>query len=67
LLLLHEGRSVIYVARQLGNDARLRLTRYGQVTDELEDAPRLEAEPAIANARLAVRATDPRSMREFGQ
>jgi integrase len=28
-LLLHEGRSVIYVARQLGHDARLTLTRYG--------------------------------------
>lgn len=66
-LLLHEGRSVIYVARQLGHDARLTLTRYGHVIDELEDAPRLEAESAIANARLAVRATDPRLMREFGQ
>jgi hypothetical protein len=28
-LLLHEGRSVIYVARQLGHDARLTLTRMG--------------------------------------
>ena len=65
--MLHEGRSVIYVARQLGHDARLTLTRYGHVIDELEDAPRLEAESAIANARLAVRATDPRLMREFGQ
>ena len=37
-LLLHEGRSVIYVARQLGHDARLTLTRYGHVMDELEDA-----------------------------
>jgi integrase len=54
-LLLHEGRSVIYVARQLGHDARLTLTRYGHVIDELEDAPRLEAEAAIANARLASR------------
>jgi integrase len=35
-LLLHEGRSVIYVARQLGHDARLTLTRYGHVIDELE-------------------------------
>jgi integrase len=26
-LLLHEGRSVIYVARQLGHDARLTLSR----------------------------------------
>ena len=54
-LLLHEGRSVIYVARQLGHDARLTLTRYGHVIDELEDRPRVEAEVAIADARLAVR------------
>ena len=53
-LLLHEGRSVIYVARQLGHDARLTLTRYGHVIDELEDRPRITAESAIADARLAV-------------
>jgi integrase len=50
-LLLHEGRSVIYVARQLGHDARLTLTRYGHVMDELEGTPRIEAELAIADAR----------------
>lgn len=50
-LLLYEGRSVIYVARQLGHDARLTLTRYGHVIDELEDAPRLPAEEAIQAAR----------------
>jgi integrase len=55
-LLLHEGRSVICVARQLGHDARLTSTRYGHVIDELEDRPRIEAEAAIADARLAVRA-----------
>src|SRR5579884_716947 len=55
-LLLHEGRSVIYVARQLGHDARLTLTRYGHVIDELEDRPRIEAEAAIADARFGVRA-----------
>jgi integrase len=55
-LLLHEGRSVIYVARQLGHDARLTLTRYGHVIDELEDRPRIEAEAAIAEARVGVRA-----------
>lgn len=54
-LLLHEGRSVIYVARQLGHDARLTLTRYGHVIDELEDLPRLEAEEAIASARHPAR------------
>ncbi len=33
-LRLHEGRSVIYVARELGHDARLTHTRYGHVMDE---------------------------------
>jgi integrase len=50
-LLLHEGRSVIYVARQMGHDARLTLTRYGHVIDELEDQPRISAEDAIRAAR----------------
>lgn len=50
-LLLHEGRSVIYVARQLGHDARLTLGTYGHVIDELEDLPRIDAETAIGNAR----------------
>jgi len=50
-LLLHEGRNVIYVARQLGHDARLTLSRYGHVMESLDDAPRLEAETAIRRAR----------------
>jgi len=50
-LLLHEGRSVIYVARQLGHDARLTLSTYGHVMDEFEDAPRLDAQTAITDAR----------------
>jgi integrase len=50
-LLLYEGRSVIYVARQLGHDARLTLTRYGHVIDELENEPRMPAEEAIQAAR----------------
>jgi integrase len=53
-LLLHEGRSVIYVARQLGHDARLTLSTYGHVMDEFEDAPRLDAHTAIATARSSV-------------
>jgi integrase len=65
-LLLHEGRSVIYVARQLGHDARLTLTRYGHVIDELEDRPRIEAEAAIAEARLAARAAAPAAMPDLG-
>lgn len=50
-LLIHEGRSVIYVARQLGHDARLTLSRYGHVIDELDEQPRLAAEAAIRAAR----------------
>ena len=50
-LLLHEGRSVIYVARQLGHDARLTLGTYGHVIDELDEAPRIAAEDAIRAAR----------------
>lgn len=64
-LLLHEGRSVIYVARQLGHDARLTLTRYGHVMDELEDTPRIEAEAAIAHARRRVGPNDPSGVSEF--
>jgi integrase len=50
-LLLHEGRSVIYVARQLGHDARLTLSTYGHVIDELEALPRIDPETAINDAR----------------
>ncbi|MBV9940947.1 MAG: site-specific integrase [Solirubrobacterales bacterium] len=65
-LLLHEGRSVIYVARQLGHDARLTLTRYGHVIDELEDVPRIEAEVAIAEARRRAGPRGPAAVSEFG-
>jgi integrase len=50
-LLLHEGRSVMYVARQLGHDPRLTLSTYGHVIDELDDAPKTGAEEAIRDAR----------------
>ncbi len=50
-LLLHEGRSVIYVARQLGHGAQLTLGTYGHVIDELDDQPSTEAETAILAAR----------------
>lgn len=52
-LLLHEGRSVIYVARQLGHDARYTLGTYGHVIDELDDQPRISAEAAMRAARAA--------------
>jgi integrase len=52
-LLLHEGRSVIYVARQLGHNARYTLGTYGHVIDELDDRPQLPADDAIREARVA--------------
>lgn len=48
---MHEGRSVIYVARQLGHDATLTLKTYGHVIDELDDQPQVSAEDAIRAAR----------------
>lgn len=50
-LLLHEGRSVHYVARQLGHGAELTLGTYGHVIEELDDSPQLPAEDAILAAR----------------
>ncbi len=64
--LLHEGRSVIDIARQLGHDACRTLTRYNHVIDELEDQPRLEAEAAIAEARRVARTITFDSVRQFG-
>jgi integrase len=52
-LLLHEGQHVIYVARQLGHDARLTLTRYGHVLDELAGSRHIDPEAAIRAARDA--------------
>jgi integrase len=57
-LLLHEGRSVIYVARQLGHDARLTLGTYGHVMDELEGQPHIDAEQAIDEARAKLTGAD---------
>jgi site-specific recombinase XerD len=50
-LLLHEGRNVIYVARQLGHGAQLTLSTYGHVIEELDGAPQMDAETAIQAAR----------------
>jgi integrase len=50
-LLLHEGRSPIYVARQLGHSAKLTMDTYGHVVEELHDQPRITAEEAIFQAR----------------
>jgi integrase len=54
-LLLHEGRSPIYCARQLGHGADLTLKVYGHVITELEDAPGQSADDAISAARDASR------------
>jgi integrase len=54
-LLLHEGRDVIYVARQLGHGAELTLRTYGHVIEELEDSLQLPAEEAIRQARETMR------------
>ena len=50
-LLLHEGRSPIYVARQLGNSLEMVGRTYGHVIEELDDRPQLPAEDAIREAR----------------
>jgi integrase len=50
-LLAHEGRSVVYIAQQLGHGPELSLKTYQHVIDELEGAPRLAAEVAIRQAR----------------
>lgn len=55
---------MIYVARQLGHDARLTLTRYGHVMDELEDMPHMDAEAAINVARSASRREQASLVRE---
>jgi len=52
-LLLAEGRSVIYVARQLGHSARLTLGTYGHVIEELDGTVPVTAEAAIRAAREA--------------
>ena len=68
-LLLHEGRSVIYVARQLGHDATLTLKTYGHVIDELEDQP--QSRPRTPSApparRPPGRRTRPPVILEFAQ
>ena len=42
---------MIYVARQLGHLAQLTMRTYRHVIEELDDAPRISAEDAIAAAR----------------
>lgn len=57
-LLIAEGRSVIYVARQLGHGAQLTLGTYGHVIEELEGVENVTAEAAIEAARSGSAAHD---------
>jgi integrase len=50
-LLIHEGRSIVSVAAQLGHSPAVCLRVYAHVMAELEDAPRISAEDAIKAAR----------------
>ena len=50
-LLIHEGLSVIYVARQLGHSATMTLETYGHIIDELAGQPQISAEDAIKASR----------------
>lgn len=52
-LLLHEGRSVIEIARGLGHRPSLTLDTYGSIIDELAGAGHVDAERAIRDARCA--------------
>ena len=52
-LLAHEGRSLVYIARQLGHSVTTCAGVYQHVMDELEDAPRITAEDAIRAARAS--------------
>lgn len=54
-LLLHEGRSVIEVAGQLGHSPTLCLDTYGHVIKELAGARRVKAATAVERARKATR------------
>lgn len=50
-LLLAEGRTIHYVAKQLGHSPEMTSRTYGHVVEEFEDSPRIDAEREIAKAR----------------
>jgi integrase len=61
-LWLHEGRSVVEVAAWLGHSPAVCLGTYSHVIEELRDAPSIDAEQAIREARDSdVPTTYPRS------
>jgi hypothetical protein len=53
-LLIHEGRSVVEVARQAGHSPTMTLDVYAHVFDEFDIAERVSAEDRIAQARRDV-------------
>jgi Phage integrase family len=63
-LLIHEGRSVVDVARQAGHSATMTLDVYAHVFDEFDVAERLSAEDRIAQARRDVSELCPSSSSE---
>jgi integrase len=56
-LLLAEGRTIHYVAKQLGHSALMTMNTYGHVIDELEDEVRVDPEKEIVRARGEVPAS----------
>jgi integrase len=50
-LLIHEGRSIIDIARQAGHSPTMTLDVYGHVFDEFDPAERISAEDRIRRAR----------------
>jgi integrase len=60
-LLLHEGRSVIEVAAQLGHAPTVCLDTYGHVMSELAGGDRTTAAEAVERARTAVESKQVRS------
>ncbi len=52
-LLIHEGRTIVEVARQLGHSASTCLKDYAGVFEEFDPAQRVTADEAIAAARSA--------------
>jgi hypothetical protein len=61
-LLLAEGRTVHYVAAQLGHSPALTLSTYGHLIAEYADAGPIDAEAEIANARVGDDATPPATL-----
>jgi site-specific recombinase XerD len=55
-LLVHEGRSIVEVARQMGHSPAICLRDYAQVFDEFDPAERKPAEQIIVDARAAAQA-----------